>query len=138
MSSRQLWSKGESDRLSLPAATEKAKANNQTNKRWNNNRTSCSREQLYKYRCYKINLQDLLLLSPLWENSHPTTGHADSSSSPPPQDATVMPLPPVNTVPPARPGTLQVFFHNNNTQDSGLHMSPMSGPLFTEDTQHQQ
>ena len=42
-------------------------------------------------------------------------------------------LPQVKMVPPARPGTLQVFFHNNNTQDSGSHMSQMSSPLFTED-----
>ena len=41
--------------------------------------------------------------------------------------------PPGNKVPPARPGTPQVFFHNNNTQESGSHMSQMSGPLFTED-----
>ena len=33
----------------------------------------------------------------------------------------------------ARPGTPQVSFVNNNTQDSGTHMSQMSGPLFTED-----
>ena len=39
--------------------------------------------------------------------------------------------PPVNTVPPVRAGTLQVFL--NHTQDSGSHISQMSGPLFTED-----
>ena len=44
-----------------------------------------------------------------------------------------MPLPPANMVPPARLGTLQVFFHNNNTQDSGSHLSQMPGPLFAED-----
>ena len=36
-------------------------------------------------------------------------------------------------MPPARLGTLQVFLHNNNTQESGSDMSQMSGPLFTED-----
>ena len=40
--------------------------------------------------------------------------------------------PPVNTVPPVRASTLQVPF-NTHTQDSGSHMSQMSGPLFTED-----
>ena len=48
-------------------------------------------------------------------------------------NTTVILPPPVNMVPPARPGTLQVFFHNNHTQDSGSHMSKMSGPPFTED-----
>ena len=62
----------------------------------------------------------------------PTTGQTDRSSSSPLQDTAVMPLPPANTVPPARLGTPQVFFHNN-TQDSGSHMSQMSGPLFTKD-----
>ena len=41
-------------------------------------------------------------------------------------------LPPVIIVPSARPGTPQVSFDNNNTQDSGSHMSQMSGPLFAE------
>ena len=40
---------------------------------------------------------------------------------------------PVNIVPSARVGTLQVSFDNNNTQDSGSYMSQMSGPLFTKD-----
>ena len=44
-----------------------------------------------------------------------------------------MPSPPVNTVPPARPGTPQVPYSELNTQDSGSHMSQMSGPLFIED-----
>ena len=43
-----------------------------------------------------------------------------------------MQLPPVNTVPPARAGMLQVFL-NHSTQDSGSHISQMSGPIFTED-----
>ena len=42
-------------------------------------------------------------------------------------------LPPVNTVPSVRLGTPQVSFDNNNTQDSGSHLSQMSGPLFTKD-----
>ena len=41
--------------------------------------------------------------------------------------------PPVSIVLSARPGTPQVSFDNNNTQDSGSHVSQMSGPLFTED-----
>ena len=45
----------------------------------------------------------------------------------------MMPLPPAYTVPPARLGTLQVPYNELNTQDSGSHMSQMSGPLFTED-----
>ena len=36
-------------------------------------------------------------------------------------------------VPPVRLSTPQVFFHNNNTQESGSHLSQMSGTLFTED-----
>ena len=44
-----------------------------------------------------------------------------------------MQLSSVNIVPSVRPGTLQVSFDNNNTQDSGSHMSQMSGPLSTED-----
>ena len=44
-----------------------------------------------------------------------------------------MPPPLANTVPPARPGTPQVQYNEHNTQDSGSHMSQMSGPLFTED-----
>ena len=45
-----------------------------------------------------------------------------------------MPPPSVNIVPSARPGTLQASFdnNNNNTQDSGSHMSQTSGPLFPE------
>ena len=59
-------------------------------------------------------------------------GQAEKSRSTPPQDAGLMQLPPVNAVPPVRAGTPQVFL-NNNTQDSGSHISQMSGPLFTED-----
>ena len=66
------------------------------------------------------------------ESAAPATGEADRSSSTPPHDTGLMQLPPVNTVPPIRAGTLQVQF-NSNTQDSGSHMSQMSGPLFTED-----
>ena len=44
-----------------------------------------------------------------------------------------MPLPPANTVPPARPGTLQVPYNEFHTQDSGSHMSQMLGPLFAGD-----
>ena len=40
---------------------------------------------------------------------------------------------PANTVPPARLGMLQVPYNESSTQDSGSHMSLMSGPLFTED-----
>ena len=36
-------------------------------------------------------------------------------------------------MPPARPGTPQVPYNELNTQDSGSHISQMSGPLFTED-----
>ena len=43
-----------------------------------------------------------------------------------------MQLPPVNTVPPVRAGTPQVFL-NHDTQDSGSHISQMCGPLFIED-----
>ena len=43
-------------------------------------------------------------------------------------------MPPANIVPPARLDTLQVPYNELNTQDSGSHMSQMSGPLFTEDT----
>ena len=38
----------------------------------------------------------------------------------------------MNTVPPVRAGTQQVFL-NHNTQNSSSHISQMSGPLFTED-----
>ena len=34
---------------------------------------------------------------------------------------------------PARPGISQVPYNELNTQDSGSHISQMSGPLFTED-----
>ena len=44
-----------------------------------------------------------------------------------------MPPPPVNKLLPARLGTLQVLFHNNNIQESDSHVSQMSGSLFTED-----
>ena len=44
-----------------------------------------------------------------------------------------MPPPPAHTVPPGRLGTLQVSYNELNTQDSGSHMSQMSGPLFTKD-----
>ena len=66
------------------------------------------------------------------ESATPSTGQADRSSLTPLQDTGLMQLPPVNTVPPPRAGTPQIFF-NNNTQDSGSHMSQMSGSLFTED-----
>ena len=45
----------------------------------------------------------------------------------------MMPPPPAYPVPPARLGTPQVPNNELNTQDSGSHMSQMSGPLFTED-----
>ena len=67
------------------------------------------------------------------ESATPATGLPDRLSSTPPQDAGMMPPPPVNTVLPARLGTPQVSFDNLNTQDSGSHMAQMSGPLFTED-----
>ena len=67
------------------------------------------------------------------ESANPAAGQADRPSSTPPQDAGLMSLPPVNIMQSVRPGTPQVSFDNNNTQDSGSHMSQMSGPLFTED-----
>ena len=67
------------------------------------------------------------------ESAAPTTGQTDSFHSTPLQDARMMPLPPAHTVPPARLGTPQVPYNELNTQDSGSHMSQMSGPLFTED-----
>ena len=44
-----------------------------------------------------------------------------------------MSLPPAHAVPPARLGTPQVLDNEHNTQDSGSHISQMSGLLFTED-----
>ena len=44
-----------------------------------------------------------------------------------------MPPPLAHTVTPARLGTPQAPYNELNTQDSGSHMSQMSGPLFTED-----
>ena len=67
------------------------------------------------------------------ESAAPTAGQTDRSHSTPPQDVKMMPLPPAHTVPPARLGTRQVPYNELNTQDSGSHMSQMSGPLFTED-----
>ena len=64
--------------------------------------------------------------------SAPAAGQTDRSHSTPPQDARVMPPPLANTVPPVRPGMPQVLYNEHNTQDSGSHMSQMSGPLFTE------
>ena len=66
------------------------------------------------------------------ESATPATDQADRSSSTPPQDAGLMQPLKVNAVPSARADTLQVSF-NNNTQDSGSHMSQMPGPPFTED-----
>ena len=67
------------------------------------------------------------------ESATPATGQTDRSHSTPPQDARMMPLPPAHTVPLARLGNLQVPYNELNTQDSGSHMSQMSGLLFTED-----
>ena len=68
----------------------------------------------------------------LGESAAPAAGKTCRPTSTPPHDAGAMHPPPVNIVPTPRSGTLQVP-HNNNTEDSGSHMSLMSGPLFTED-----
>ena len=62
------------------------------------------------------------------ESAAPATGLLDRSHSTPLQDARVMPPPPANTVPPAKLNTLQVPCNNLNMQDSGSHLSQMSGP----------
>ena len=67
------------------------------------------------------------------ESATPTAGQTDRSHSMPPQDAGMMLPSPAHTVPPARLGTPQVPYNKLNTQDSGSHMSQISGPLFTED-----
>ena len=134
MPSRQLHSKGESDGLSLPAPTRKGKG-----KQSNQQEMEQQQDQLQQRATVQISplqnqpLRHASTQPTLGESAAPTAGQADRSSSTPLGDTAVMPPPPVNMVPPARLGTPQVFFHNNNTQDSGSHTSQMSGPQFAED-----
>ena len=135
MSSRQLHSKDESDGLSLPAVTRKNRGKKTSDQPEVEQQ---QQDQLQQHATVKISLlpdQPPRPASPqltAGESAAPDTGQADRPSSTPLQDTRLMQPPPVNTAPPARAGTLQVFFYNN-TQDSGSHMSQMSGPLFTED-----
>ena len=133
MSSRQLHSKGGSDGLSLPATTRKGRS-----KQSNQQEMEQQQDQLQRATVQKSPLQNLpsrpaSTQPTVGESAAPTTGQVDRSNSTLLQDTAVMLPPSGNMVPPARPGTSQVFFHSNNTQDSCSHMSQMSGPLFTED-----
>ena len=135
MSSRQLYSKGESDRLSLPAVTRKGRG-----------KKSPNQPEVEQQQQDQLQQHATVQISPLpdqpprpastqlaaGESAAPVAGQAGKSRPTPPQDAGLMQLPPVNAVPPVRAGTPQVFL-NNNTQGSGSHISQMSGPLFTED-----
>ena len=94
--------------------------------------TSFSNMQLYRYHHYWTHLPDLLLLSLLQENQPPCCRPSRQVKLNPTVRHWTHAATSVNIVPPPRAGTLQVFF-NNNTQDSGSHMSQMSDPLFTED-----
>ena len=109
--------------------------NHQTNQKWKN-----VQQQDQLQQCATVQISPLPDQPPRPASTQltaegsatPATGQADRSSSTPPQDAGLMQLPPVKAVHPVRADTPQVFF-NNNTQDSGSHMSQMSGPQFTED-----
>ena len=125
MSSRQLRSNSESDGLSLPATTRKGRGKKSSNK-----------SEIEQQQQDQLQLCATVQISPLQNqplrpastqptvgaSATPTKGQADRSSSTQLRDTTVMLSPPVNTVPPFRAGTLQVFL-NHNTQDSGLHIS---------------
>ena len=67
------------------------------------------------------------------ESAVPAADQTDRSHSTPPQDTRVMPPPLANTMPPVSPGMPQVLYNEHNTQDSGSHISQVSGLLFTED-----
>ena len=119
MSSRQLQSKGESDGLSLPAATRKGRGKKSSNQL----DMEQQQDQLQQSATVQTSSLQNQPLRPTFtqltagESATPATGPADRLSSTPPQDPRLRLLPPVNTVSPARAGTPQVFF-NNNTQDS--------------------
>ena len=131
MSAKPLCSKGQCDKLSLPYTTNKGKGKGKRS-----SQTEMEQQQQPSVQLSSLRPQPIRPASAqhsIAESATPTSGLPDRSSSTPLQDAGMMPLPLVNTVPPARLGTLQVSSDNLNTQDSGSHMSQMSGPLFTED-----
>ena len=125
MSSRQLWSKGESDGLSLPAPTRKGRGKKLSNQPVMEQQ---QQDQLQQHATVQISPLPNQPRRPAstqltaGESATPSTGQADRSSLTPLQDTGLMQLPPVNIVPPPRAGTPQIFF-NNNTQDSGSHVS---------------
>ena len=127
MSSRPLCS--ESDGLSLPAVTRKGRIKKSSNQ---SEMEQQEQNQFQQHATVQISPLPDQPLRPAsaqvtaGESAVPAVGQADRSSSTPAQDTGLMQPPPVNTVLPARTGTLQVSFNNNNTHDSGSHMSQMS------------
>ena len=134
MSSRQLQSKGESDGLSLPAVTRKGKGRGKETQN-QLEMDQQQQDQLQQHATVQLSLLQDQPLRPAsaqittGESATPAAGSADRPSSKLSHNIGFMQLPSVNIVPSARIGTLQVPFHNNNTQDSGSHISQMSGPL---------
>ena len=110
MSSRQLCSNGDSDGLSLPPTTRKGKGKKST-------QPPMEQQQDQLQQQATVQLSPLQNQPPrpastqptMGESVAPTTGQTDRSHSTP------------------------VPCNELNTQDSGSHMSQMSGPLFTED-----
>ena len=117
MSSRQLHSHGESDGLSLPERTRKSKKSSDQPEMDQQTSPQPSRPGSAQL--------------PAGDSAAPATSPAARTESTTPQAPGLTQTPATHTGLLSRMGSLQVPLQN--TQASSSHISPMSGPLFTED-----